>query len=56
MARDVATIPPYYKPSQAAQLMIEKNIGHLPVSHNDKIIGIVTRTDILTYLYNLLPD
>lgn len=56
MARDVATIPPYYKPAQAAQLMIEKNIGHLPVSHNDKIIGIVTRTDILTYLYNLLPD
>ena len=56
MARDVATIPPHYKPAQAAQLMIEKNIGHLPVSHNDKIIGIVTRTDILAYLYNLLPD
>ncbi|RZW17799.1 MAG: CBS domain-containing protein, partial [Desulfobulbaceae bacterium] len=56
MARDVATIPPHYKPAQAAQLMIEKNIGHLPVSHNDKIIGIVTRTDILSYLYNLLPD
>ncbi len=56
MARDVATIPPDYKPGQAAQLMIEKNIGHLPVCHNGKTIGIVTRTDILTYFYGLLPD
>ena len=56
MARDVATIPPDYKPGQAAQLMIEKNIGHLPVCHDGRIIGIVTRTDILTYYYGLLPD
>ncbi len=56
MARNVTTIPPDYKPGQAAQLMIEKNIGHLPVSHNGKVIGIVTRTDILTYYYGLLPD
>jgi len=56
MAREVATIPPDLKPGQAAQLMVEKNIGHLPVSHNGKIIGIVTRTDIITYFYDLLPD
>jgi tRNA nucleotidyltransferase (CCA-adding enzyme) len=56
MARDVTTIAPDYKPAQAAQMMIEKNIGHLPVEHEGKIIGIVTRTDILTYYYGLLPD
>lgn len=56
MARNVATIAPDYKPAQAAQMMIEKNIGHLPVEHDGKIIGIVTRTDILTYYYGLLPD
>lgn len=56
MARQVATIPPTYKPAQAAQIMIKKNIGHLPVKHKDKIIGIVTRTDIITYFYGMLPD
>lgn len=56
MARNVATIPPDFKPGQAAQLMIEKNIGHLPVSQNGRVIGIVTRTDIITYFYDLLPD
>ncbi len=56
MARKVATIPPDYKPAQAAQIMIKKNIGHLPVKHEDKIIGIVTRTDIITYFYGMLPD
>lgn len=56
MARKIATIPPDFKPGQAAQMMIKKNIGHLPVSHNGKIIGIVTRTDIITYFYDLLPD
>lgn len=56
MARDVATIPPDFKPGQAAQIMVKKNIGHLPVSFNGKVIGIVTRTDIITYFYDLLPD
>jgi tRNA nucleotidyltransferase (CCA-adding enzyme) len=56
MARQVATIAPDVLPAQAAQLMVEKNIGHLPVRHQGKIIGIVTRTDILTYFYGLLPE
>ncbi len=56
MAREVATISPDIQPAQAAQLMVEKNIGHLPVRHQGKIIGIVTRTDILTYFYGLLPE
>ena len=56
MARNVATIPPDLKPAQAAQIMVEKNIGHLPVSHDGRVIGIVTRTDIITYFYDLLPD
>jgi tRNA nucleotidyltransferase (CCA-adding enzyme) len=56
MAREVATIAPDVQPAQAAQLMVEKNIGHLPVRHQGKIIGIVTRTDILTYFYGLLPE
>lgn len=33
--------------SEAATVMLEKNIGALPILENDKIIGIVSRTDLL---------
>ncbi|MGE4560166.1 MAG: CBS domain-containing protein [Desulfobulbus sp.] len=41
--------------SEAAELMVQKNIGHLPVVQEGKVIGIVTRTDIINYLYGMLP-
>lgn len=56
MSRDVITITPNTSPTMAARLMIEKDVGYLPVIQNNKVIGIVTRTDILTYYYDLLPD
>jgi nanoRNase/pAp phosphatase (c-di-AMP/oligoRNAs hydrolase) len=56
MARDIITIEPGAAPSIAARLMIENDVGYLPVVENDKVIGIVTRTDILTYYYDLLPE
>lgn len=56
MARKILTIGPGDSPSVAARLMIENDVGHLPVVQDDKMIGIVTRTDILTYYYDLLPD
>ena len=33
--------------SDAATIMLDKNIGALPVLENDKLIGIVSRTDLL---------
>jgi len=56
MSRNIITIEPGTAPSIAAGMMIEKDVGYLPVVENDKVIGIVTRTDILTYYYDLLPD
>ena len=56
MVRDVATTAPGLPAAQAAQFMVKKNIGHLPVKHDGKIIGIVTRTDILNYFYGMLPE
>ncbi len=56
MARDVITITPTTSPTMAARLMIERDVGYLPVVQGKKVIGIVTRTDILTYYYDLLPD
>lgn len=56
MARDLISVAPDAVPAQVGRLMLEKNIGHLPVVQNGKVIGIVTRTDILNYFYNLLPE
>lgn len=56
MEREVITIDPATTPTMAARIMIEKDVGYLPVVHEGKPIGIVTRTDILTYYYDLLPD
>lgn len=56
MARKILSIGPGDAPSVAARLMIENDVGHLPVVQDNKMIGIVTRTDILTYLYDLLPE
>jgi len=56
MARDIITISPSSSPADAARTMINKDVGHLPVVHGGKMVGIVTRTDILTYFYDLMPD
>lgn len=56
MARNLISVAPDAIPAQVGRLMLEQNIGHLPVVHEGKVIGIVTRTDILNYFYNLLPE
>ena len=56
MARKLITVAPDAKPAQVGKLMLDNNIGHLPVVYEDKVIGIVTRTDILNYFYDLLPE
>lgn len=56
MNRKVTTIPPDAPAGEAADLMVRKNIGHLPVVQGEKVIGIVTRTDIINYLYGMLPS
>ena len=55
MNRKVTTISPEALASEAADLMVQRNIGHLPVVQGEKVIGIVTRTDIINYLYGMLP-
>jgi len=56
MTTKVTTIEPGSSPVQAARLMIQHDIGRLPVAENGRVIGIVTRSDTMRYLYNLLPE
>lgn len=56
MKTNVRTIEPGKSPMHAARLMIKHDIGRLPVVENGKIIGIVTRSDVMMYFYDQLPD
>ena len=56
MRTPVHTINPTTSPMQAVRFMIKHDIGRLPVMEGDRMIGIVTRSDAMTYFYDLMPD
>jgi acetoin utilization protein AcuB len=47
MTRDPITVADTMPLQAAAKLMLEHKIGGLPVVHDDKLVGIVTVTDVL---------
>lgn len=47
MTRDPIVLPPTAPVIDALKIMSARNIGRIPVVHDGKIIGIVTRTDII---------
>ena len=47
MVREVRTVSPYTTIEEAARLMIEHQIGCLPVIEANRLVGIITETDIL---------
>jgi len=56
MSRKLVCIEPGNSPMKAARIMLKHDIGRLPVVEGDQVIGIVTRSDVMTYFYDLLPD
>ncbi len=56
MSRNIVTIDHSKSAIEAAKLMIKNDIGRIPVMEDDKIIGIITRSDAMMYFYDLLPD
>jgi CBS domain-containing protein len=47
MTRDPITLPPDAPVIDALKIMSSRNFGRIPVMKDGKILGIVTRTDIL---------
>ena len=47
MTGHVITVPPTESAIVAAKLMVEKHINRIPIVDNDKVVGIVTRGDII---------
>ncbi|MBN3037655.1 MAG: CBS domain-containing protein [Candidatus Diapherotrites archaeon] len=50
MKKEVITIHPDAHVSEAADIMLEKHVNRLPVVESGKVMGIVTRSDILKSL------
>jgi len=53
-AKDVITIEQNTPIEEAAHIMVDKKIGCLPVLEEGIVIGIITETDLLAHLTNLL--
>ncbi len=56
MSTNAITIRPGENPANASGLMIKHDIGRLPVVDNGHIIGILTRSDVMRYWYDLMPE
>lgn len=56
MSSKVTSITPESSVDYAARLLVKHDIGRLPVLDGGRLIGIVTRSDLMRYYYNLLPD
>lgn len=52
MTTDVVTIEPDTTLEEIQDLIIERNIGRLPVLENEEMIGIVTRTNVIEKLHS----
>ncbi|MDI6702511.1 CBS domain-containing protein [Methanothermobacter wolfeii] len=48
MTEDVITVNPSADASEAASIMLENNISGLPVVEDDELVGIITKTDIIS--------
>ncbi|MBS1249645.1 MAG: Hypoxic response protein 1 [Chloroflexi bacterium] len=54
MVRDVITVEENVTIEEAARVMIEKQIGSLPVMRGEVLVGIITETDMLSTLMELV--
>ena len=54
MTRDVLTVGPTTPLEEAAQIMVDRKIGGLPVVEADQVVGVITETDIFRVFALLL--
>ena len=53
MVYPVVTVAPEMSVAEAADIMMQRGIGCLPVVEQDKLVGIVTKTDLLRCLHTM---
>lgn len=55
MFRNPVTIAPDASIRDAVALMLDRKVGCLPVVEGERLVGILTRSDLLNLVLNLLP-
>lgn len=50
MTKDVITVLSYTSIKEVAEIFVSNDFRALPVLYEDKLVGIVTTTDIIKYL------
>ncbi len=55
MVDDVLTVSPEDDVKEAVRLMVERKVGCLPVVEKDRLVGLITETDILVHLLEHYP-
>jgi acetoin utilization protein AcuB len=56
MTRSLITIRPDRPVAEAVRLMLEHKIGALPVTENERVVGIITETDLLRAFAQVLGE
>ena len=56
MSREVLTVTPMHSVAEAMRTLVKHDIGRLPVIENDRVIGIISRSDAMIYYYDLIPE
>ncbi len=56
MTRDPISVTPDSPVRDAIALMLDRKMGCLPVVENGRLVGILTRSDLLNVLMTLLPS
>lgn len=54
MSKPVISAPPDITVREIDEILFRNNVGHLPITVDGKIVGIVTRSDFLAYRRNEL--
>lgn len=56
MSTNITSVTPGESPMKVVQVMVKHDIGRLPVIDGSSVIGIITRSDVMHYFYDILPD
>lgn len=56
MSANPSTVTPDSDLKDAARLILELNVGGLPVVEGGRLVGIITETDLINTLLEKLPD
>ncbi len=56
MTKDPVTVTPVTTLEEAAQMLLNRKIGGLPVIDEDKLVGIITTTDILRAFLDVMGN